>query len=195
MAWWYRLVNNKPIKAMKTYLSILFFYIINYYASGQYYPNRGSLFEARIKTTDGRINRVNLFALTDSAIFVTNKSLNPADIYTYNYETNLKIPVKNIKQIKFRIKGATKEGFISGALFGVIIPLCFTLELSELEDEIQWDKYIFVSLSFAAASTLIGGALGSKHAYYPIKCDHETYQDLRRELEYYAIMNNYFYDK
>ena len=183
------------MKAMKTYLSILLFFIIHYYASGQYYSNRGSLFEARIKTTEGKINKVNLFALTDSAIYVTNKSLNPSDIYTYDYETNLKIPVKNIKQIKFRIKGATKEGFISGALFGVVIPLCFTLELSELEDEVQWDKYILASLSFAAVSTLIGGAIGSKHAYYPVRCDYDMYQVLRPELEYYAIMNNYFYDK
>ena len=98
---------------------------------GQPLSNKFILFDAIIITNEGKIDhKVNLFQLSDSAIFITNSSLKKSHLLNHDFGSNRMIRIENIKTIKIRRKGAIRRGFTMGAMTGVLIP--FTILLKQL---------------------------------------------------------------
>ena len=177
---------------MRYLLHIIF--ILGFISSllGQPLSNKVILFDAIVITNDGKIDhRVNLFQLSDSAIFITNSSLKKSELLNHDFSSNRMIRIENIKTIKIRRKGAVRRGFSMGAMTGVLIPLCYSIETIGVEDHMPANEYIFFTVFTVTVATLIGGAIGSKHAYYPIKYDYVNFQKFRAELERFTIVDNY----
>lgn len=179
-------------EAMKSFLHIIC--ILGFISSllGQPLSNKFILFDAIIITNEGKIDhRVNLFQLSDSAIIITNASLKKSELLNHDFGSNRMIRIENIKTIKIRRKGAIRRGFTMGAMTGVLIPVYYSIETIGDEDHMPANEYIFFTVSTVTVATLIGGAIGSKHAYYPIEHDYVNFQKFRAELERFTIVDNY----
>lgn len=175
---------------MKALLFTIAFFHCFTFLLGQSPSIKVKIYDAQIILIEGKLDqRVNLFELTDSAIFITNTSLLKSEIQHYDYSTNRILFPENIKLIKARQKGSVGKGLMYGAVSGVIIGTLLGASWTDT-DQGNVGYSILIGIGFSIMpTTLIGGALGSINRKFHINQNYNTYQQLRPELEKYTINN------